>query len=147
MRFLVAVDLSPFARDAARCAAEFAASCDATIELIHVIAPDDDFVVRESELGERLSDYQDYFRQQILEPAGRICKEHDVAYDETLIHGHPVATLVEHAGRSDADLIVIGHRGRSSGRARRRRIMIGSVAAGVADQAPCPVMIVPSTAS
>jgi nucleotide-binding universal stress UspA family protein len=46
--------------------------------------------------------------------------------------------IVEHAEKNDVDLIVVGTRGLSS----FRRLLIGSVARGVSNHAPCPVLIV-----
>lgn len=54
------------------------------------------------------------------------------------VTGSPVATLLEEAG--DADLLVIGHRGRGPWRSA----LLGSVALSVVLHAPCPVTVVPA---
>lgn len=53
------------------------------------------------------------------------------------VQGDPVREIVE-AARDRSDLIVIGTHGRSG----RLHVMLGSVAAGVMRNAPCPVLTV-----
>jgi nucleotide-binding universal stress UspA family protein len=54
--------------------------------------------------------------------------------------GHPALVLAEVAADCDAELIVVGSRGRGAWRSA----VLGSVSTEVAHRAPCPVMIVPS---
>jgi nucleotide-binding universal stress UspA family protein len=49
-----------------------------------------------------------------------------------------VAALVNYADQEEADLIVIGTRGRSG----IGKMLLGSVASGVVTYAPCPVLVV-----
>ena len=49
-----------------------------------------------------------------------------------------VSTIVEYAVSENADLIVIGTRGRSG----ISKMLLGSVALGVVTYAPCPVVVV-----
>ena len=49
-----------------------------------------------------------------------------------------VAAIVEYAERENMDLIVIGTRGRSG----FKKLLLGSIASGVATYAHCPVLIV-----
>lgn len=49
-----------------------------------------------------------------------------------------VAALVDYAEREQADLIVIGTRGRSG----ISKMLLGSVASGVVTYSPCPVLVV-----
>ena len=55
-----------------------------------------------------------------------------------VLHGDPVATLVSTA--AVGDVLVVGTRGQG----RVRSLLLGSVAQGCAEQAPCPVVVVPS---
>ncbi len=55
-----------------------------------------------------------------------------------VLHGDPVATLVSTA--AGGDVLVVGTRGQG----RVRALLLGSVAQGCAEQAPCPVVVVPS---
>jgi nucleotide-binding universal stress UspA family protein len=49
-----------------------------------------------------------------------------------------VAALVNYADEEEADLIIIGTRGRSG----IGKMLLGSVASGVVTYAPCPVLVV-----
>jgi nucleotide-binding universal stress UspA family protein len=55
----------------------------------------------------------------------------------TLLTGSPVETLIRHAAATGADLIVCGSRGHGE----LAVLMLGSVSAGLADRAPCPVLV------
>ncbi len=60
-----------------------------------------------------------------------------VAIEPTLLRGRPASLIVEAARTMPADLIVVGHRGHG----RWASILLGSVAAEIVDQAPCPVLV------
>lgn len=60
-----------------------------------------------------------------------------VAIELTLLRGRPASLIVEEARTMPADLIVVGHRGHG----RWESILLGSVAAEIVDQAPCPVLV------
>jgi nucleotide-binding universal stress UspA family protein len=57
--------------------------------------------------------------------------------------GSPAHRLAEAAANWDADLIVVGHRGRSA----LQRLFVGSVARAILYHAPCSVLIVPEPKS
>jgi nucleotide-binding universal stress UspA family protein len=61
-----------------------------------------------------------------------------VACEDAMVPGDPRSALVEEARRWKADLVVVGSHGRSG----IKRMVLGSVAAHVASQAPCSVLIV-----
>jgi nucleotide-binding universal stress UspA family protein len=63
--------------------------------------------------------------------------------DEEVQDGSPARRLVEEAVNWNADLIVVGHHGRSG----LERLLIGSVARSVLYHAPCSVLIVPEPPS
>lgn len=52
-------------------------------------------------------------------------------------HGRPASMIVDWAAHFQADLVVVGSRGRGT----FATMLLGSVAAEVADQAPCPVLV------
>lgn len=56
----------------------------------------------------------------------------------TVLVGLPSHTIVEHAGSTGADLIVMGTHGRTG----ISHVMIGSVAERIMRTAPCPVLVV-----
>lgn len=62
-----------------------------------------------------------------------------VAVEMVVVEGHPGNVLVDATG--DADLVVIGRRGRGA----LAEFLLGSISHQVADHAKCPVVIVPWT--
>jgi nucleotide-binding universal stress UspA family protein len=60
--------------------------------------------------------------------------DHDASI--TVVEGGPAEALVDAA--ADADLLVVGNRGRGNIAAA----LLGSTSAKVADEAPCPVVVV-----
>lgn len=62
----------------------------------------------------------------------------DLKIDERVEVGSPAAKLLEIAHHEDAELIVVGSRGRGA----LRSALLGSVSRSLAGQAPCPVLIV-----
>jgi nucleotide-binding universal stress UspA family protein len=63
----------------------------------------------------------------------------DVPVDARVVMSHPVPALTRAA--EAADLLVVGTRGRGG----IAGLLLGSVSRGCAEQAPCPVVIVPTT--
>ena len=57
--------------------------------------------------------------------------------DYTVRQGDPVEAIVAEARRSGADLVVVGTKRRGL-----RRLVLGSVAEGIARRSPCPVLVV-----
>ncbi len=55
----------------------------------------------------------------------------------TMLTGKPVDCLVHHAAATQADLVVCGSRGHRE----LMMLVLGSVSAGLADRAPCPVLV------
>lgn len=66
-------------------------------------------------------------------------KEHGFSATCSVVQGRPVEQILQAAVREKVDLIVLASRGRSG----LARLMLGSVAEGIARQARHPVMIVP----
>ena len=58
----------------------------------------------------------------------------------TVLTGHPADSLVTLAGEQQASFVVVGCRG-------PRASLLGSVSADVSRRAPCPVVVVPPTAT
>ena len=61
----------------------------------------------------------------------------DLVVESVLSRGRPASVIVEEARGMAADLVVVGHRGRS----RWTSVLLGSVSAEVVDQALCPVLV------
>jgi nucleotide-binding universal stress UspA family protein len=75
--------------------------------------------------------------EALAEALGDSCP---VTVHSTVVQGSPAAALIEVA--RTADLLVVGSRGRGG----FAGLLLGSVSQRCAEHAPCPVVVVPSTA-
>ena len=76
-----------------------------------------------------------------LAAAGQALSQRGLTVEAVIRRGQPAAAIVEEAAALDAGLVVIGSRGLGWARS----ILVGSVAAGVVDRAPGPVLVARST--
>jgi nucleotide-binding universal stress UspA family protein len=76
--------------------------------------------------------------QAVLEEAEKVADEIDVPLKTRLEEGYPSERIVEVARAEEADLIVVGCRGRS----KLAKMLLGSVASRVIAAASCPVLVV-----
>lgn len=136
---LLATDFSPHARYAGKRAQEIAEKYQARLSLIHVF---DDFILYdefyEPVTQERFAlqkTLQDAAEQQLATLAGELGI--DSSKDVHLLVGSPKSTIVSHAQDHDIDLIVVGSHGR-----RGIERLLGSVASGIVNSAPCDVLTV-----
>jgi nucleotide-binding universal stress UspA family protein len=85
---------------------------------------------------------EDYLKEAAEGFAGtivKICRENRVKSETVIVEGHPVEEILKAAGRSKADLIIMGSHGRSALAAA----ILGSVAYGVIHkESKIPVLIV-----
>ncbi len=139
---LAAVDFSPVSDAVVAQAAALAAALRGSLYLVHVAAPDPDFIgygagpssVRHSVASELRDTHR---RLQDLSAGLR-----DGGLDCTalLVQGSTPETLIDEADRLDADLIVLG----SHGHGILRRALLGSVSEHVLHHARRPLLIVPT---
>lgn len=133
----VAYDPSAEAAEALHTAVDLARAGDGRLRIVSVLdqpyvsvdPPDVDAAGRRRHLHEQLGDVRG-----LLVAAG---VPDDVPVTTTLVEGSAAVELA-HAG-DDADLLVMGSRAYGP----VRRVLMGSVAAGVMDRARCPVLILP----
>lgn len=138
----VAIDFSDNTQRVLDSAVALAKGLDAKVSLIHIIAPEPEFVgfdayaypgpdVREDQLQSekaQLREMADKVRASGVEAAA-FMKEAPV-----------VAGIMEFADHHDADVIVVG----SHGHGALARLLLGSIAEGVVRQSKIPVLVVPS---
>ena len=136
---LLATDFSPHAGLAARRARELAGKYQARLKLVHVF----DDVVLYDEFYEPIIEER-FLLQQTLQEAARkqltrLAGEIGITDEEDaqLLIGPPKATILDFAREQDIDLIVLGSHGR-----RGIERLLGSVAAGIVNSAPCDVLTV-----
>jgi nucleotide-binding universal stress UspA family protein len=139
-RILAPTDFSTPARHAVAHARELAASCDAALELFHVLP----------NLEVPLPMNPGSFGAGIvadLEPQARAALEELAAApgaaartEIAVWQGPAAASILNRASETDADLIVIATHGHSG----LDRLLLGSVTEKVARLSPCPVLVLPA---
>lgn len=121
-RILVATDFSPSSDLALRHAAELARLLPAEVLLLHV-----------ADAASTRTRIEEKFRQALS-----ASRAGDVVGEELLLHGDPAESILAHATRTKARLIVMGTQGRRG----MDRLLLGSVAEAVIRGARCPVLVV-----
>jgi nucleotide-binding universal stress UspA family protein len=139
---LVAVDFSELTEPCCQLAARLADPSGAALHLLHVAAPNPDFVGFEAgpdvERHNRAESLRDEHRQleglkQTLQDEGRDVYMH-------LVEGATADTILEQAGKLQAQMIVLG----SHGHGALHHTLMGSVSHDVLKDAVCPVLFYPA---
>jgi nucleotide-binding universal stress UspA family protein len=138
-RILCPTDFSHFTDAALSYASSLAAESGATLFIAHV----DEYREANAALGEAAFAYaapwgvadRSEVRRQLEQVQPTLSH---VAFERRYLEGDPVREIVAFAQREQVDLIVMG----SHGRTGLSRLLMGSVAEGVARRAACPVLIV-----
>lgn len=144
---VVPVDGSEGAAHASRFAGVLARATNADIHLLAVNDPDA-YVI--STVGEAAplttADYEKIYGEQLKEsfadPAFTAATESiggiAGSIEQQIVWGHPAEAICSYAKDKNADMIIIGSRGRSA----FTELLLGSVSSQVLHHAPCPVTIV-----
>lgn len=143
MNILLAVDGSDASMTAVAAVQRLHLPLATTIELLTVIADDNDLyggawpavvVVESPEALERA-------RNEVrirLEDLARSVEGEGRTVIVRVGSGRPASEILHHAERFGADLVIVGARGQSA----VARLLLGSVSSEVVDHAPCPVLVV-----
>ncbi len=136
-RILVAIDESSAAREACRLAMLLARIAEAELLILHIATP----ATPRNPMGRaealRVSATAEADGRRLLARAGLVAAD-QVPYRVELAAGNPIEVICRRARELDAELIVTGARGLGL----FDRLLLGSVSAGVAQRAHCPVMVV-----
>jgi nucleotide-binding universal stress UspA family protein len=139
MRYIVAVDDSDESDDTVEYAVDHASAFGATLELVHVVVPETEFLGEELVLQGRKEATEKGHR--ILEDAhdhADAVADSDVDLDTVLLTGRPADAIVDRASETDADAVFVGHRGLST----EQEEVVGSVAKSIVSKATVPVTVV-----
>jgi len=140
-RIIVGVDGSDQSINATKVAASLARARGAELAIVTVVRPPEGWwgVVGSPPTAEALGDALSDAQQQVLDMTVAAVDLEGINYDTFEEIGDPSQRLVEACERLDADLLVVGRRGAGF----IKRVVVGSVAKHLVDEAPCPVLIVP----
>ena len=137
-KILVASDGSPSALEATRFAIDLAAEHEAEVVIAHVVRDADVVPATVLQIGGVFPHEPDKADLELLEDAAAVAAEHGVAAETVLLRGDTVSELIAYADGWDADLIVIGSRGRGA----LAGTLLGSVSQRLLHEARRPVAIV-----
>ena len=145
---LAAVDFSPFSERALLWAARTARSFEAPLVALHVVhdpssAPG--YYQHERKHKKHLKRIEETAAEMMAEFLDRMAKKHPkllTGLKSKLVVGLPISRILEVAEQVDAQLIVMGSRGRTG----LPHLLLGSKAEKVAQLSPIPVTIVKDSA-
>lgn len=141
-RILVAVDFSEMTDAVVERASAVAELCGAELRLLHVAAPNPDFVGFEAGPDTVRKHVAEELREEhrALEALAEFVSRSNVRAHPLMVRGPTAKTIVEQARRFGADLVVVGSRTHGA----LHRLLMGSVAEGVLHESPVPVLVVPA---
>lgn len=137
---LVPTDFSEHSEKSFAAAMEFAKTFEARIEILHVYdVPDLATVYEITFPAEVDAGIRRAASQKLEEWKDRAAAE-GLKASTQLVFGAPSRAIVQHAEKSEIDLIVMGTRGLGA----IKHMLLGSVAEHTIREAPCPVLTVPT---
>lgn len=137
-RILVAFDGSKDADNAFETALDFAVICRARLQVVSVATPPEPptRVETEAALDSATRHYEELF-----EGMQRKAQARGIDLETRVLVGHAAEQILRLAADTGADLIVVGHRGRSA----IREWLFGSTSRRVVSHALCSVLVVRQT--
>ncbi len=141
-KIVAAIDFSPISARVVDHAASLAAALAAELTILHVAAPDPDFVgysagpqtVRDARARELRAEHRK------LQEVAETLRDRGIATRALLIQGPTAQQILAETKRLGAGMIVVG----SHGHGRLYRALVGSVTENVVRAAVCPVLVVPA---
>jgi nucleotide-binding universal stress UspA family protein len=138
---LVAIDFSPHAETVLAKAAELVRGLAGDLTILHVAAPDPDFVgfeVGPQSVRDNRAHTLELEHRELHRIAERL-RADGIPARAFLLAGATGDTILEQAARREIDLIVLGTHGRTA----LATAFVGSVSRAVLHGAACPIVIVP----
>lgn len=141
-KIIAAVDFSEVSEAVIEQSIGLAQAFSAELTLIHVAAPDPEFVgydagpdtVRQQRARELTKEHQ-----TLQETAERL-RQQGVRAKALLVQGATVETILKEMERTKADAVVVG----SHGHGALHRVLLGSVSEAILRASRCPVIVVPA---
>ena len=137
-RILVAFDGSKDAANAFETALDFAVLCGARRQVVSVATPPEPPTRVETEAA---LDAATRHNEELFEGMQRRAQARGIDLETRVLVGHAAEQILRLAAATGADLIVVGHRGRSA----IREWLFGSTSRRVVSHALCSVLVVRQT--
>lgn len=142
MKVLAAIDFSPVTERIMKAVDRLGRANNAEVCLLHVAKPEPEFVGYDAGPGvvrdQVASELHDEHRR-IQALAGRL-RDSGIEATALCVQGAIVDTVLEHAGRLGADLIVTG----SHGHGAVYHLLVGSISEGLIARSTIPVLVIPA---
>ncbi|MBI4444978.1 MAG: universal stress protein [Acidobacteria bacterium] len=137
-RIVVATDFSEGSAAVMGMAETLAGPGSATVFLVHVL----EFPMAAAVTGTTQSESEESYRKAVQQMDQFISKQRppEIEIRKVVLVGTPAEAISEFARQEQAQMIVVGTRGRSG----LARVLLGSTAESVLRQAPCHVLVVKS---
>jgi nucleotide-binding universal stress UspA family protein len=142
MKILLSVDLSDSTAEVLAKAEDLAKALSAEVWLLHVGAPDPDFVGYDAGPQSMRDFVAETFREehrQIQAIAERF-RQLGLTATALLIQGPTAETILKEAAKLNVSMIIMG----SHGRGMMSQLLMGSVSEDVIRKSPVPVLVVPT---
>lgn len=142
MKVLIAVDLSQSAPDVIEQARRLVAGEDLSVYVLHVAAPDPDFVGYDAgPQNERdaVANHLQKDHKKVQELADGL-RANGIDATALLVRGPTAETILAQADKLDVEMIVVG----SHGKGAMVQLLVGSVSEGVLRESTRPVVVIPT---
>jgi nucleotide-binding universal stress UspA family protein len=140
MDIVVATDGSEGATEAVNYTFELASKLGATVHVVHV-APETEWAAIQAPVSVRIPHEINAYDRKSLDEAVALAHEWNVPVKTKLLMGNTADEVVTYADGVDADLLVVGSRGRGA----IKSTVLGSVSQEVLHEARRPVLVVRGT--
>lgn len=138
-KILLAVDLHPDYDDhTTRKAHEFAAFCKADLHVIHCVEPIHAYGA--SQGYQLILEVENKAQNEAAELLGKLSSKYDISPEnQSILIGSPQATVIAHAKKINADLIIVGEHGRHG-----LSLLLGTTSDGIIHHSECDVLAIRS---
>lgn len=133
---VAAYDGSVYSEEAFKTTLSMAKVFNSTVHLVSIIHIPD-FVDTKDEYDGMIEDGKKFY-EKLHEKAEEIAKSYQVKIEKAIIPGNPANSIISYSDRINADLIVIGEKGKSG----IKRHVLGSVATNLARNSNHSILIV-----
>lgn len=138
MKIVAAIDASPAAASILAKAVAYTRLTQGELHVVHVFQPPSSVYSMEGIYIIEDDRFEEAERKVVWDAAGAALEPTGLEWKRVDRSGYPATAIVEYAAEADADLIVLGTRGRGG----FSSLVLGSTSHAVIHDAPCDVLVV-----